>query len=73
MKSPIEKQIRLVDNMTHILNISFPNSSREFNRYTYSCWIVSHIDDYKDILSNTICDEDYIAEICINDVWCEEY
>jgi hypothetical protein len=35
MKSPSEKQIALVENITKVLNIEFPNSSLEYNSYCY--------------------------------------
>ena len=73
MISPTQKQIELVDNMTSILGLDFPTCSREFNKFTYSIWISSHMEDYLDFLSSTIYDEDYLSEICLNDIWCEEY
>ena len=73
MKAPTEKQIQLVDNMTRILGIDFPASSKEFTKQSYCLWIKVHIEDYKDVVSSTICDEDYCYEMCENDVWCEYY
>lgn len=74
MQSPTEKQIVLVENMTRILGIDFPVSSKEFTKQVYCAWIKAHIEDYKDAISATICDEDYIYEYgCENDVWCEHY
>ena len=73
MKSPTKKQINIVEKMTSILNIEFPSSSKEFNKFTYSRWINKHINEYQDIIDATIYDEEYLYEICENDVWCEYY
>ena len=73
MKSPTKKQISIVEKMTSILNIEFPSSSKEFNKFTYSRWINKHINEYQDIIDATIYDEEYLYEICENDVWCEYY
>ena len=73
MKSPTKKQINIVEKMTSILNIEFPSSSKEFNKFTYSRWINKHINEYQDIIDVTIYDEEYLYEICENDVWCEYY
>ena len=73
MQSPTEKQIVLVENMTRILGIDFPISSKEFTKQNYCAWIKANIEDYKDVISATICDEDYCYDMCENDVWCEHY
>lgn len=47
MKAPTEKQIRLVENICFVLNISnFPSSSKEFTRYNYSQFIAAHMERY---------------------------
>ena len=71
--APTEKQVQLVENMTRILRIDFPISSKEFTKQCYCLWISKHIEDYKDVVSATIADEDYCYEMCENDVWCEYY
>ena len=73
MKTPTEKQIHLVENMTRILGIKFPKSPNDFTRQSYFLWIRDHIDEYKEAIYSTIYDEDYVYEFCQNDVWCEHY
>lgn len=73
MQAPTEKQINLVENMTRVLGIDFPTSSKEYAKRIYCAWIKAHIDDYGDAVAATVCDEDYCYEICENDVWCEYY
>ena len=73
MQSPTEKQIILVENMTRMLGIDFPISSKEFTKRIYSAWIKANIEDYKDHMASCIYDEDYLYEGCNNDVWCEHY
>ena len=73
MKAPTEKQIALVENMTHILGIDFPASSKEFTKRAYCRWIQAHMDDYREAIEYAICDEDYCFDMSINDAWCEYY
>ena len=73
MQAPTEKQINLVENMTRILGIAFPNSSKEYTKQVYYAWIKAHIDDYNDVIAVAVYDEDYYYDICKNDVWCEHY
>ena len=73
MKAPTEKQIALVENMTHILGIDFPTSSTEFTKMTYCRWIQTHMDDYREAIEYAICDKDYCFDLCVNDAWCEHY
>ena len=73
MQTPTEKQINLVENMTRILGIDFPISSKEYTKRTYCAWIKAHINDYGDAVSASVCDEDYCYDMCENDAWCEHY
>ena len=73
MQAPTEKQINLVENMTRILGIDFPTSSKEYTKRTYCAWIKAHIDDYGDAVAVSVCDEEYCYDMCENDAWCEHY
>ena len=73
MRTPTEKQIRLVEAMTKVLDIDFPTSSKEFTRDTFHFWIAAHIDEYHDYIDAVFYDEDYCYEFCQSDVWCEYY
>ena len=73
MQAPTEKQINLVENMTRILGIDFPTSSKEYTTRIYCAWIKAHIDDYGDAVAVSVCDEDYCYDMCENDAWCEHY
>lgn len=73
MQAPTEKQINLVENMTRILGIDFPTSSKEYAKHIYCAWIRAHIDDYGDAVAVSVCDEDYCYDMCENDAWCEYY
>lgn len=71
---PTEKQIKFVEKINGVLGTDFPTSSKEFTKYIFSQWISAHIDEYDEIISNTIYDEDWIMEFgCENDVWTEYY
>ena len=71
---PTEKQIKFVEKINGVLGTNFPISSKEFTKYIFSQWISAHIDEYNEIISNTIYDEDWIMEFgCENDVWTEYY
>ena len=71
---PTEKQIKFVEKINGVLGTNFPISSKEFTKYIFSQWISAHIDEYDEIISNTIYDEDWIMEFgCENDVWTEYY
>lgn len=73
MQAPTEKQINLVENMTRILGIDFPTSSKEYTKHIYCAWIKTHINDYGDAIAVSVCDEDYCYDMCENDAWCEHY
>ena len=74
MTTPTTKQIHLVENICHVLNITdFPFSSSQFTKYTYSKFIAAHIEEYREVVDNAQVDEDWCYEFCVNDVWCEEY
>lgn len=72
MLTPTEKQIKLVENINRVLNLDFPTSSKEFNRFTYSNYIKCYIVEYLEVINNVL-DEEDLYESCINDVWCEHY
>ena len=73
--SPTEKQILLVERITKTLNIDFPNSSKDFTKYQYSNFISNNIDEYKETIQESQCDEDFLDWIGAyeNDVWWEHY
>lgn len=48
MKSPTEKQIRLVEAISDVLEIDFPTSSKEFTKKIYCKFIKEHYDEFKD-------------------------
>jgi hypothetical protein len=72
MLTPTEKQIKLVENINRVLNLDFPTSSKEFNRFIYSNYIKCYIKEYLEVI-NDVLDEDDFYESCVNDVWCEHY
>ena len=51
MKSPTEKQIAFVENITEALNIEFPQSSRDFQRKIYAQFIKDHYEEFKEVAS----------------------
>ena len=58
MKTPTEKQIRLVENICSLLGIkNFPSSSTEFTRFTFSQFIAAHLNEYMNV-----CEEIYEDE-----------
>ena len=73
--SPTEKQIKFVEKINSVLGTNFPISSKEFTKYIFSQWILSHINEYNEIISNNDYDEDWIMDCysCENDVWIEHY
>ena len=73
MKSPTEKQIRLAEQISAILDIDFPSSSKDFTRHIYYHFIKNNIEEFKYAQLENYIDEDDCNEICINDVWTEEY
>lgn len=74
MTAPTTKQIRLVDNICRVLNITdFPFSSSQFTKYAYSKFIAAHIEEYNEVVDNTMVDEDWCYEFCQNEVWTEHY
>lgn len=48
-RSPSEKQIALVEEITNALNIDFPQSSADFTAKTYHKFIINHIKEMKQI------------------------
>ena len=44
--SPTDKQIKFVEDMTEVLHIQFPLSSRDFTKYSYAKFISAHIDEF---------------------------
>jgi hypothetical protein len=52
MKSPTEKQIALVEAITKVLGIDFPQSSWDFNIATYSKFISNHIDEFRQVIED---------------------
>jgi len=61
-KSPTKKQIKLAEDICNILNIDFPQSSLEFNRYTYWKFINTYMDEYEEQIRDAIyynyCDDE---------------
>lgn len=74
---PTDKQIQFVDDICRALRIDdFPFTSSQYNKYHYGKFIQAHIEEYKEFVGNAIdsvADEDYLMDICENDVWCEHY
>lgn len=60
MTSPTEKQIRLVEAMTDVLKIDFPQSSKEFTKQIYYKFIEEHYEEYRHIVDD------------VNDFNCED-
>lgn len=58
--SPTQKQIDLVDAITEVLDIDFPQSSSEFTKRIYSKFISEHIDAFRQVVDdiNDANDED---------------
>lgn len=53
MKAPTKKQIALVENITEVLEIDFPQSSVEFTKQIYCKFIKRHYDEFKRIVEDT--------------------
>lgn len=52
MVSPTEKQIALVEAMTEILEIDFPQSSKEFTKQTYYEFIKEYYEKYRQVIND---------------------
>ena len=66
--SPTTKQINLVEKICKTLNINFPQSSKEFTKYTYWLFIKRFLPIYLEIIQEACEEEDleffsYIGEI----------
>ena len=71
MKSPSDKQIEFANAIANNLSIDFPQSSCDFNGFTYYQFIKKHAQEFY-----LGADENYIDDlyaICENDVWGEYY
>jgi hypothetical protein len=73
VKTPTDKQIRLVGDITRVLEIDFPQTSKDFTRQRYSDFINKHIWDYKMVAVYDNYDEEDLMYFAQNDVWCEHY
>lgn len=75
--APTQKQIEFVEVICKTLQIdNFPMSSKEFTKWTYSQFIAAHLDAFNEIQEefwDSLADEDYCYECCINDVWTEMF
>lgn len=60
MASPTEKQIRLVEAMTDVFEIDFPQSSKEFTKQIYYKFIEEYYEEYRHIVDD------------VNDFQCED-
>lgn len=61
--SPTEKQIKLVEAITEVLGIDFPQSSKEFTKQIYSEFIKAYYDDFMQVVDdvNAFNSEDEMA------------
>lgn len=75
MKTPTEKQIKLVEEITSVLKIDFPNNSFQFTRKEYFKFIQKHLPAFKELIENDFYDEELLDWLGLyeNDVWCEHY
>lgn len=71
IKTPTDKQIAYVNSMAAVLELDFPQSSKDFTLETYSNFISEHVDEFNLALLND--DPDYLYLICENDIWGEFY
>lgn len=73
MAIPTDKQIKFVEQICNVLGIKdFPMSSRDFTKYSYSCFISCHLNQYQEVTSCYIYEDDLMWQV-ENDVWCEYY
>ena len=56
--SPTDKQVKLVEAITDVLGIDFPQSSQEFTKQIYFEFIKEHYDKFKDSTEWCSWDED---------------
>lgn len=76
VQSPTEKQIQFAEKIANTFNIDFPVSSYQYNKVAYGKFIKYYFERYKEFIADSIdsvVDEDYLMDICENDVWCEHY
>ena len=50
--SPTEKQIEFAEEITRVLGIDFPQSSREFTKQVYREFIKEHYDEYRQVVDD---------------------
>lgn len=62
-RSPSEKQIALVEEITNALNIDFPQSSVDFTAKTYYKFIKNHIEEMQEIWAGNELGDDLWDEI----------
>ena len=76
-KAPTEKQIQFVEDICKVLKIdNFPMSSREFTKWNYSQFITAHLAEFKDATEeywDSLADEEYCYQCCLNDAWTEMF
>lgn len=51
--SPTKKQIELVEAITDVLEIDFPQSSGEFTKQIYCEFIKEHYDEFRRVIDDT--------------------
>lgn len=59
MAAPTEKQIKLVEDITDVLRIDFPQSSKEFTKQIYYLFIREYYDEFVQVVGDI---EDFNSE-----------
>jgi hypothetical protein len=73
MRLPSEAQIKFADEISKVLNIDFPISSREFTAQQYYNFIANHINDYREVLNSDPSYEDDLEWCPPIDEWGSYY
>lgn len=73
--TPTLKQIAYANRIAQTLEIDFPTNAKDFTRANYRNFIAQHVIEYRQIINEGHCDEDFLqwAGLYENDVWCEHY